>query len=1327
MLNATAELTALGELVITGTDDAENVELSINNDGHLQLRDADNQIIAIANHPGSPTDPLDPSDVTSGRIEFYLGGGDDVLRIALPQQLSIDVFAGGGDDTTTVTGSAPGEHGYLFIASEKIFLDPIGDTLDLSGASVRLSGDVSVGEVGERTHIKLSSGYFESDGDFSIAGDVEITTTGQTDLSEAIVSGSAASSTLRITGTGSAVFLGTFDASAGHAVDDVQVDTVSSVQFVEAPLAIDGDLIVRNVANDVQVDSSIRADSVSILTGMDMQINGDIATLGGDVTLIAGGRLTTDADITIVDDSRLGSIALSSDQTTLSGTTLTTTGGRITVSGPVMIDGDVLVDSGNVQSADTAGEIEFLNTIESLDGLDDRLIIDARGERFDGSVTLLGTVGRTDRSPLANDLNALTINAAQIQTDSIGITGGNLTLSADSIVLLGDQYETRNTGEIRINGPLQLPRGDSRVVSAGDIDFGDAILGQPDTGTLTARAGGDLTFTGPIDRVTNVIAEAVDDIQFRGPVLISGDLTASGDTIHVASDITTTLDSTGGTVFLNSQTLLTIDGQISVGTGKIIGNGGGGRIDASLGSLKSDAADEAVTLANANRITLGDIELPNGRLTLGTDADVTGRIDQAVETTIKVDRLVSSNTDELILGNEGNDFVMIEDVVSGGNVAIVDSVGDVVVNSIRAAEQNIDVRTNGDLIVTSIDAGSQGDVVLQAGDDIRDSDVNDDSRIIADALSVRSENVVNDLVSGIQLSTNVNQIEGSVAGIHPGDFIINEVDSIDLASSDSLADEVMMTSNGQIIVRAGDAITVMDHTSGDDDANRTSDPELVAGGTENGRIELIAPTVTLSDDAQLDAAKLTRAFADPNTSFDETMPVASTESDAERAVLIRATSFVVGDGTQIFTGETQGTARVFAPRPIDTTNGAAGVTVTPDGPSSNPFAFYDPNTVRVNVLEQALVNDATGILTFSLGQSGERGLTVDIDWGAPTRRFQQINGLSGDEQTFVGVDRFGNLLQPVATDGTGRLTIEHFYAEKADIVNSDLNGRTSATEPLNVRFAVRHHESILVQAESVTQSGFSNSVAGEIVSSTDDPSTPGLDTGAVSFIIPNLTIPVAFFPVRDVIPEFETPTFFVRAETPMTLTTVSVETTESTSVSVVSREEFFQLRVLSPDPNGEDLIAPQKLPDDILDGDKIKQLFAELPDGTYIIEYVLGDGNQRTILKVDVREGEATIPEGELDEGELKLKLLHGYEDSSENKIDPNVAPSTQAAIESGEVDIDRTEVPWADPDRVESPSVTSGAGVAFATATLRWRTRRNNEANNRLSQSSRFMARQNQ
>ena len=306
-------------------------------------------------------------------------------------------------------------------------------------------------------------------------------------------------------------------------------------------------------------------------------------------------------------------------------------------------------------------------------------------------------------------------------------------------------------------------------------------------------------------------------------------------------------------------------------------------------------------------------------------------------------------------------------------------------------------------------------------------------------------------------------------------------------------------------------------------------------------------------------------------------------------------------------------------------------------------AFFEFTTVTTNILEQALINDAEGKLTLDVGSEGERGLTINIDWGAPTARFQQIDGLSGDAPPLV---------------------VEHLYFEKDDILDSTLNGRPAATEPLEVRFSVRHHESIQVFGTTVQQAdGPIEVVEGEVVSSTDNPLTfesedaPTLESGETRFIIPNLSIPVAFFPVRNVIPESDTPEIIVQSEKTFTVSQSSFETVEVSVSSSVTQEEYFQIRALSPDPDGEDLAAPERLPDDILSGDKLKQLFSQLPDGKYEIQYVLGSGNEQTIKTVDLRGGEEIVLSEDLEGGQLKLKLIEDEEQQDEVKENNNAQP----------------------------------------------------------------------
>ena len=134
-----------------------------------------------------------------------------------------------------------------------------------------------------------------------------------------------------------------------------------------------------------------------------------------------------------------------------------------------------------------------------------------------------------------------------------------------------------------------------------------------------------------------------------------------------------------------------------------------------------------------------------------------------------------------------------------------------------------------------------------------------------------------------------------------------------LASSDAAADEIIETSNGQIII-AGDAdITIDDSSLDDDGADLKQDPEIVARGAE-GRIDLRTPaTIELRDDVQLHAEKVTTQFPNPESVSN---PAESELEPQDRAVYLQSDVVIFGEGIEINTGADQGVARFFAPRPI---------------------------------------------------------------------------------------------------------------------------------------------------------------------------------------------------------------------------------------------------------------------------------------------------------------------------------------------------------------------------------------------------------------------------
>jgi hypothetical protein len=508
-----------------------------------------------------------------------------------------------------------------------------------------------------------------------------------------------------------------------------------------------------------------------------------------------------------------------------------------------------------------------------------------------------------------------------------------------------------------------------------------------------------------------------------------------------------------------------------------------------------------------------------------------------------------------------------------------------------------------------------------AGGDVELSQNTNSIGVVERITSGGDVNLTSDATTRTDAMMTIHRIETNSGGL-PGEISINVQGSVNLLSSNTSSDSVLITQNGEIFVAATDKILISDFVSGNDNSGATADHEIIAGG-DNGRINMQAGGQWIATDGvQLHASQTNVG-----------------------AVRIEAPSVMIGDNFEINTGNGTGIARRFAPRPeVEVLEPGKirpvypGVITDPDDPDFVKIetAYYDADSIQTNILTQANANDAEGVLSIDIGATGENGLTLSIDWGGNSNRFQTLENLPGDGS---------------------RVDVAHVYSEQ-DILNSTLNGRTSATAPLAVRFSVSHHPSIVIVGDSIEQTvapeevvtaggtTLRNEVAGRLLSSTDNPLTmPTLENGRAFFVIPRIDVPLAFFPVRNVIPEPIDPVPPVILTTSVQLTNVTFETAEASASPASIREEYFQLRTLSPDPEGEDLTEPIRLPENILAEDRLDVLFSELPDGAYEIQYVIGDNDQRAILRVDLRGGKAVIMDDDLETGTLELELLESEAD----------------------------------------------------------------------------------
>ena len=676
----------------------------------------------------------------------------------------------------------------------------------------------------------------------------------------------------------------------------------------------------------------------------------------------------------------------------------------------------------------------------------------------------------------------------------------------------------------------------------------------------------------------------------------------------------------------------------------------------------------------ADIITSGSLSTSAGNLVVnalgsmnqtGNIQSVTGDLGIVVGNDIFQDSSSTVTTEGNLLLTTGNDWVMVGDatVTVGGSQLIGESGGSMTLGRIvltNAVQNQVGLIAVGDILdgnsgnvnLLELDPGADTSVSMRAGGEIGSTNGSDAS-VNIQALDMAVDRVAAESNFGIhlrQIGSGADLVIGPVAGhsITIDDVFRAEFNGTTVAvpaesGSVGVLEDLVTQVNGEIeLVVDNGRLTFLDGADGEG-ADLKDDPEVVARGTL-GRIDVRAlggaGVIELQDNVQFHAEKVTAEYTEPTI---RSMPAGGGPALKDRAICLQSDSVVLGSGIELFTGMNQGTARIFAPRPIEYTVDDNGFTVPVTGAFPVTSAFYDASTVSTTELVQVDSRNLVGSLFVDVGNAGERGLTLDIDWGASTRRFQQLNGLTGDLDVQVGVNGSGQALTPVSSPGTGEINLEHFYTD-IDLLFSRANGRTAATDPIVVRFAVRQHESILVQAGSIQQGLLpAETVLGGVISSTDNPATPaggagGIESGHHRFLIPNVpefSVPV--IPQREVIPTIDVVTLLPAVE--LDSAVLDVETTSATASGFVSvaRDEYFQLRVLRPDQNAEPL-GVFRLADDIMTGDKLQQLQRSLPDGRYEIEYVLGDTFSRVILRFDVRNGEPVIPEDALDEGELLLE-----------------------------------------------------------------------------------------
>jgi autotransporter-associated beta strand protein len=542
VLNATAELNSLGQLIISGSDVADVVSLETNAADQLLIRDGAGAIIPISGHPGSSTDPLDRSAITSNQLIIDLGAGDDVMSLQVSSGLSVTALGGSGTDISTLAivnpVAFPNAH-EISITSESIQLLANQTIVDLRSTQVTLAGAVLVGDANSVTNVLLEGGSLTTTGSLTLRGDVNISGSGASvDLANATLSSSSALHDLRITlgtATGNEVRLGEADGSSGALVHDVTIQSANVVRIQNSSLQIAGAFRVTE-ATSFEADADIEARQVDVTSSESISIRGTIEASNGGIRLDAGEDIFLAGELngSLVNDQY---ISISAPELTFDGLQIITRGGGVFIEGTTTLLDTLSIDTGANQLATTPGIVFIQGQINGFSGAD--LLIDARGTSTRGLIGIDSPVGNVSQ------IGRVVLIGSFVDVASIEARGA-LTIDSSGTFFRG---RLRSLGDISVSGVLtSLP--EALTITGNHVSFAGPVIGELAAGSpfnsqsISIVSTGNVTFNGRVANLADLSVNAAGKTTFRGPLTLQGELFVDGS---LPTEISSPSITTGGT------------------------------------------------------------------------------------------------------------------------------------------------------------------------------------------------------------------------------------------------------------------------------------------------------------------------------------------------------------------------------------------------------------------------------------------------------------------------------------------------------------------------------------------------------------------------------------------------------------------------------------------------------------------------------------------------------------------------------------------------------------------------------------------------------------
>ena len=1050
-------------------------------------------------------------------------------------------------------------------------------------------------------------------------------------------------------------------------------------------------------ADNVFVDGSAMCDDLLILNGaiasvgliqiqnvVDININNNMTTNGGDILLTACNSITMSA-----------------------GTTLNSSDGRIVLTADANQNG-----TGDIEM--TAGSL--------LDSGSGEILLSASGTIF--------TSGVTRATPPNGSTGDIHLTGQSIVVNSaVSTTDGVIRIASETDIRLTE------TGSIRSeSGNISLIADALNASNAGEIFMDDLSSVESDTGTITLLADGNITVSS-LETAAPDLAVTIESRQ--GGIIDGGDtrreITASnpGQRTHifaatgVGSDNALEIDAHEIEIRNTTSGAIRIDEASAISTSGIHQTESGA-IQLHAGNeirLLADAEIAINNSAGANSTDGIQMQTVDGSIVLETAAAIRNNNSDS-QSEIVVDAN-GSNSDVRLMdsaavvqngtatGNvrvEADDSIFLAEntsinVADGGNVELLanapaTAAGDSG-NQIEMHETAVATTAAGTILVST--AGQNGGNVtlglLRTENDTADAvRVHSNQAIIgglAQNIDANSPVARTTLIAetgigtGRAIQTNtplLHAINGELDFPATGNIEINNAGNLTLEQITNLASGQMTgdTANGVVTISTTGDLLVSDNGDAsatvhaenaielfandiivDDDIRAVDDLPGTNGIDERieiharGNFDLLANRTVTTDDVP------DSRFVTPSqTTADIVRISADADGDAvdansdgvpdEGVVFVDATAQITTDG---------GVANLFAQRPQEKISGTA---------------FFEVDSISVNDLQFVEVgpdgNVYQGLMTVKIGNPGEENLVLDIDWGDGRLIPEFANVADPDANGFFDVDLDSDKYRFLIPEGGREYVIPHRYTDTDISLNfASEPGRSEASDPIQVRFAVSQHvPSILVSGRVVIDPADVNRVEpiviptsenvaplGQISSTNvvDDPPLllPRFDNGVTEFVIPTRSVPRALLVKRETpIPEVQK--ISAPPETIISEETVfGEEVASSASGGGTGSEDFFQLRRRFPDGSVDVVIKriDEVSGDQLFEAGAFDEFVADenLDDGSgYEIWLITTDPRgdvpvERPVFEFDVTAGKPGPAAEEIPDRFEELKLVPVDED----------------------------------------------------------------------------------